>query len=228
MTATSSTPIISIGVVVRNAAVFNFRRTEKNNMDLDSLLQTVDDLFALLAQRSIDYVLVGGIAMLQYVDGRNTEDIDLIVALNTLQNLPEIEIETQDMYFARGDFHGLQIDLLLTENQLFDVVRRKHVAVQPFAEREIPTATVEGLLLLKLYALPSLYRQGDFTRVSIYEGDVAALLQVYRPDIEPLYTELSEHVSETDMLEVKTIVGEIQQRIDRFGQRFQDLEEEDE
>ena len=132
------------------------------------------------------------------------------------------------MYFARGDFHGLQIDLLLTENQLFDVVRRKHVAVQPFAEREIPTATVEGLLLLKLYALPSLYRQGDFTRVSIYEGDVAALLQAYRPDIEPLYTELSEHLSETDMLEVKTIVGEIQQRIDRFGQRFQDPEEEDE
>lgn len=197
-------------------------------MDLDSLLQTVDDLFALLAQRSIDYVLVGGIAMLQYVDGRNTEDIDLIVALNTLQNLPEIEIETQDMYFARGDFHGLQIDLLLTENQLFDVVRRKHVAVQPFSEREIPTATVEGLLLLKLYALPSLYRQGDFARVSIYEGDVAALLQAYSPDIEPLYTELSKHLSETDMLEVKTIVGEIQQRIERFGQRFQDPEEEDE
>ena len=197
-------------------------------MDLDSLLQTVDDLFALLAQRSIDYVLVGGIAMLQYVDGRNTEDIDLIVALNTLQNLPEIEIETQDMYFARGDFHGLQIDLLLTENQLFDVVRRKHVAVQPFAEREIPTATVEGLLLLKLYALPSLYRQGDFARVSIYEGDVAALLQAYSPDIEPLYTELSEHLSKTDILEVKTIVGEIQQRIERFGQRFQDPEEEDE
>jgi hypothetical protein len=27
-------------------------------------------------------------------------------------------------------------------------------------------ATVEGLLLLKLYALPLLYRGGDFTRVS--------------------------------------------------------------
>lgn len=42
-------------------------------------------------------------------------------------------------------------------------------------------ATVEGLLLLKLYALPSLYRQGSL-RVSIYENkNVAALLYTYRP-----------------------------------------------
>lgn len=139
-------------------------------MDFNSLLETVGDLFSLLVEREIDYVLVGGIAMLQYVDGRNTEDIDLIVALNTLQNLPEIEIESQDMFFAHGDFGGLQIDLLLTENRLFDTVRREHATVRQFVERAIPTATVDGLLLLKLYALPSLYRQGDFTRQHLRRG----------------------------------------------------------
>ena len=39
-----------------------------------SLFQAVDRLFGLLEHRKIAYVLVGGIALLQYVDGRNTED----------------------------------------------------------------------------------------------------------------------------------------------------------
>jgi hypothetical protein len=41
-----------------------------------------------------------------------------------------------------------------------------------------------GLLLLKLYALPSLYREGNFARVGLYENDVATLLSYFaqRPD----------------------------------------------
>jgi hypothetical protein len=50
----------------------------------DSLLQTVERLFTLLHERQIAYLLVGGIAMLQYVQGRNTEDIDLIMAVSDL------------------------------------------------------------------------------------------------------------------------------------------------
>ncbi len=33
---------------------------------------------ACLAERKIEYWLVGGVALLSYVDGRNTQDIDLI------------------------------------------------------------------------------------------------------------------------------------------------------
>ncbi len=95
---------VSIGAVVRNAAIFNFRKLKHTTMDLDSLLQTVQTLFDLLAERSVDYVLVGGIAMLRYVDGRNTEDIDLIVATNALQTIPEIEIQEQDAFFAAEPF----------------------------------------------------------------------------------------------------------------------------
>ena len=36
---------------------------------------------------------------------------------------------------------------------------------------------VEGLLLLKLFALPSLYRQGKIDRVELYEHDVAMLMR---------------------------------------------------
>jgi len=48
-------------------------------MNSDFLIETVTRFFALLRERQIEYVLVGGIALLQYVEGRNTEDIDLIM-----------------------------------------------------------------------------------------------------------------------------------------------------
>jgi len=72
---------------VRNAVVFNPRNWERLSVDSDSLLQAVRHLFALLAlldEREIEYVLVGGVALLNYVEGRNTQDIDLIVALSLM------------------------------------------------------------------------------------------------------------------------------------------------
>jgi len=185
-------------------------------MDPDSLIQTVERLFAVLRERKIDYVLVGGVAMLQYIEGRNTEDIDLIMALPSLQRLPEIEIVSQDRDFARGKFGALQIDILLASNPLFDKVRRSYTATRHFAEQDIPCATVEGLLLLKLYALPSLYRQGNFARVGIYENDIATLLHDYRPPLNPLFDELARHLSDTDLAAVREVVDAIEQRIQRF------------
>lgn len=189
-------------------------------MNTDHLLQTVEQLFLLLRQRKIEYLLVRGIALLQYIEGRNTEDIDLIMALSSLKKLPEIRVTSQDTNFARGLFEELQIDLLLTRNTLFEKVRRHYATTQPFAEQTIPCATVEGLLLLKLYALPSLYRQGNFARVGIYENDVATLLQAYRPPLEPLFKELADHVSESDLAALHDIIGDIQRRIDRFSHNF--------
>ena len=185
-------------------------------MNADTLLQTVARLFAVLHERQIDYLLVGGVALLQYVEGRNTEDIDLIMALPSLKKLPEIQIASQDVNFARGKFDELQIDILLTRNPLFEKVQRKYATTQRFVERDIPCATVEGLLLLKLYALPSQYRQGDFARVGIYENDIATLIHDYRPQLEPLFAELARHLSDSDLAAVRDVVAEIQQRIELF------------
>ena len=207
---------IHIGNVVRNAAVFNPRELREGAMNTDYLPQTVARLFALLHERKIDYLLVGGIAMLHYVEGRNTEDIDLIVALSSLQKLPEIEIASQEEYFARGKYDDLQIDFLLTRNPLFATVQQQYSTVQPFMERDIRCATVEGLLLLKLYALPSLYRQGNFARVGLYENDIATLMHAYQPDLEPLFDELNHHLGTGDLRSLRDITAEIQQRIDRF------------
>lgn len=210
---------VHIGKVVRNAVLFNFGREHGGAVQGEDLLETVSRIFALLEERGTDYLLVGGIALLKYVEGRNTEDIDLIMALSSLERLPEIRIEKRDDDFVRGLFDGLQIDLLLTSNPLFEKVRRRFATSQRFVEREIPCATVEGLLILKLYALPSLYRQGSFARVALYEGDIATLMHDYRPPVEPLFDELTEHLSATDLASLRKIVGEIQERIERFDRQ---------
>ena len=207
---------VQIGSVIRNAVVFNFKNWIGGMMNSDSLLQSVQDLFAVLEHRKIDYVLVGGIALLHYVEGRNTQDLDLLMALSSLKKLPELKVSSQEMYFVRAGYSELQIDILLTKNPLFKKVHSKYSKVQRFLDRNIPIATVEGLLLLKLYALPSLYRQGNFARVGIYENDVATLLHDYQPDTSILLAELTKYVNENDLEEIKTIVVDIQNRISRF------------
>src|ERR687891_1873236 len=101
MSSTSSHRV-HIGEVIRNAVVFNPANPQELLMNPDILIETVSRFFSLLRERQIDYLLVGGIALLQYVEGRNTEDIDLIMAVSDLKNLPEVEIASQDDDFARG------------------------------------------------------------------------------------------------------------------------------
>lgn len=212
---------VHIGKVVRNALLFGSASSRRRTVNDSSILATVDRLFALLHERRIDYLLVGGIALLQYVEGRNTDDIDLILAASSLGKLPEIVLTGQDDgSFAHGIFEGLQIDLLLTSNPLFEIVVRRYATTRPFIEREIPCATVEGMILLKLYALPSLYRQGNLVRAALYETDLLTLIHGYQPALEPLFAELASHVSATDLAALRRIVAEIQERITHFGQVF--------
>jgi hypothetical protein len=207
---------VQIGNVIRNAVVFNIKNWLGGSMNPDSLIQSVQDLFSVLEQRKIDYVLVGGIALLHYVEGRNTQDLDLLMSLSSVEKLPELNISSQDMYFVRANYGELEIDILLTKNPLFKKVHSKYSKEQRFLDRNIPIATVDGLLLLKLYALPSLYRQGNFARVGIYENDIATLLHDYEPDVNTLLSELSNFVSESDLAEIKNILADIQKRIKRF------------
>jgi hypothetical protein len=207
---------VQIGNVIRNAVAFNVKNWLGGSMNSDSLIQSVQDLFSVLEQRKIDYVLVGGIALLHYVEGRNTQDLDLLMSLSSVEKLPELSISSQDMYFVRANYGELEIDILLTKNPLFKKVHSKYSKEQRFLDRNIPIATVDGLLLLKLYALPSLYRQGNFARVGIYENDIATLLHDYEPDANALLTELANYLSESDLAEVKNILADILKRIKRF------------
>ena len=138
------------------------------------------------------------------------------MAASSLEKLPELKVSSQDMYFVRASYNELKIDILLTQNPLFKEVHSQYSQVERFLDRNIPLATVEGLLLLKLYALPSLYRQGNFARVGIYENDIATLLHDYQPDVSSLLGELSRYVNESDLSEIKGVVSDVQNRIKRF------------
>lgn len=209
-----------IGKIIRDAVVFNVRNWPDGSsggmMNSDSLIQSVQDLFVLLEQHKIDFVLVGGIALLHYIEGRNTQDLDLLMPVSSLKKLPELQVTSRDMYFVRASYGELQIDILLTSNPLFKMVHDKYTRLEKFLDREIRLASVEGLLLLKLYALPSLYRQGNFARVGIYENDVATLLHDYPADTQALLAVLTKYLSDNDLAEIKRIVADILNRIQRF------------
>ncbi len=208
-----------IGHVIQNAMLFNPRNWRNGTMDFavgPSPVEAVKRLFSLLEARKIDYVLVGGIALLYYIEGRNTQDLDFVLAVKDLERLPEIEITERDVYFARGVFEGVQVDFLLTNTPLFRRVQKEYASRVQFLGQEVKLGTVEGLLLLKMYALPSLYRQGDFSRVSLYEGDIAALMYKYEPDMDKLLKIVSEYVGEGDSTALRDIVAEIRERMERF------------
>lgn len=213
--------LVHISEVIVNGVLFDPKNTEAwSKLDVEGLYRSAPRLFDLLEERGVDYVLVGGIAMLAYIDGRNTQDIDLIASAADLAKMPELRIEEQNIEFARAWLGDLRVDFLFTRSKLFNTVKKRHVTSKPFVEREIPCATVEGLLLLKLYALPSLYRQGRFDKVELYERDVTMLIRDFRPDLAPLFVELGKHMLPSDVDEIRRIVAEIEDRIARQSQRF--------
>jgi hypothetical protein len=214
-----------IGEIIRHGVLFDVKNWGSRVFSSDNLMTLVEQLFTTLSDRQIDYLLVGGVALLSYIEGRNTQDIDLILAKSDLNRLPEISLTNENQDFARGMFQDLQIDLLLTQNGLFQQVKQQYATERQFGDRSVSCATVEGLLLLKFYALPSLYRQGDFNRVSIYENDILQLLLGYPAELSSLLQVLGRYLSATDLQEVQNVAADIQERIARFKASKQRLED---
>lgn len=219
MKPTSRNELVDIGQVIQNGVVFDLRNWQGGTVDAQHIPEAVTRLFALLERKKINYVLVGGVALLQYVEGRNTQDIDFILDEEALEKVGEWSVTSRERYFARADFEGLRVDLLLTTHPLFDQVRKRYSAIRPFQNREIPCATLEGLLFLKLFALPSLYRQGNLDKVAIYEGDVLMLLSRARIPADSLLAELKPYLSDSDLGEVRRILDELRERIERFQRK---------
>lgn len=220
------TSTLAIGEIIQNGVLFDMKNWGNDLSNANNLPEIVDRLFTTLAERNIKYLLVGGVALLSYIEGRNTQDIDLILSIDDLAEFPEITITDENKDFARGLYQALQIYLLLTRNPLFELVRNHYATNREFGDRVVRCVTVEGLLLLKLFALPSLYRQGNFSRVSIYENDITLLMLNYSVDLESILQELSRQLIATDMQEIQEIVSDIKSRIQRFSSQRSKLQDE--
>src|SRR5690606_11752333 len=83
----------------------------------------VGELFRLLEERDVPYALVGGIAMLQYVEGRNSRDLDLIMTPDGLRPVLGYHVTGRDADFARAVVQGAHVDLLLTAMPVLRLVR---------------------------------------------------------------------------------------------------------
>jgi hypothetical protein len=172
-------------------------------------------LFGELRDAKVDYLLVGDVALLAYVEGRNTQDIDLIVSPKDVARLGW-RARLKDDDFGEATYRGVSVDLLLRKNPLFDAVAREERTTLTFAGMSVPAATRDGLLLLKLYALPSLYRRGHLARAALYETDILMLHQGAEVDDERLLARLSPYLPSHDVSELRRILDEQRGR-KRFG-----------
>ena len=204
-----------MNLAIDDIVLFGHAFDPKDSMPTAELRTTVRALFDELERAGIEYTLVGGVALLSYVAGRNTQDIDLIVEPDDLDKLAW-SATRQDDDFGSASFRGLRVDLLLTTNALFEYVRSHQVTTISFDGREIRCASREGLLLMKLYALPSLYRRGNLARAALYETDVLMLHQGASVDDEWLLTEFGLHLPKHDVDELRRILDEQRARV-RFA-----------
>ncbi len=153
---------------------------------------------------------------ISYIDGRNTQDIDFILSKVDIDSIDEIVILEENKDFVRGQFDSLQVDCLLTRNALFGLVCSQYATERAFGNRTVRCATIQGLLLLKFFALPSLYRQGQFSKASIYESDITQLLLTESIELSDIFQVLSPFMLASDLQELQTTASDIENRIVRL------------
>jgi hypothetical protein len=198
-----------LAAVVRDATV-SYPASDMND---DSLLAATRHFIKALEHEKIPHVLVGGLAVLQYVDGRNTRDIDLIIAVDDLPRLPDFHLDEKNEWFATGTSGPLRVDLLFTANPLFAQIMEHHSAKRDFLGARLNCATPHGIILLKLFALPSLYRQGNIDRAALYETDILQLLHHHPADPESLLHTLTPHMTPSDINALRAVLTDIQSRL---------------
>ena len=212
--------MVDIAEVLTNGIAFdpkNWRHGHVN--DLADIPQAVAHLFDRIGEQHLRATLVRGVALLNYIAGRNTQDVDLIMALEDATRVDGLMVREHAGYFVWAEFEGLRVDLLLPDCAIHRVVQDRFTHSLRYGERSIPTATVEGMILLKLFALPSLYRQFQVSKAAIYEADLTALIADHHPEIPPLLDILTPHLLPSDIEELRKIVAEIHAKL--RGRRFQ-------
>ncbi len=187
------------------------------NYDRDAALAAATRrFFSQLSNSGMPHLLVGALAMLQHIDSRTTRDIDLILALEDIEKLPNFTLEERNEWFATGTSGPLRIDLLFTANPFFAGIMERHAETRHLHDFPVRCATPEGIILLKLFALPSLYRQGNVDRAALYETDILQLLHHYPVSHEVLLESLTPFMLGSDIRALRSVLHEIHNRLHRL------------
>lgn len=179
----------------------------------------VVELFDVLKARRVDYLLAGDAAVLGYLPGFAVDRVDLIMGPEDVGRLPELRIERSEPDVFRCSFGRLPVDVFQIENPLYRGIGMDYAVTGEFPRWPIPCVTVEGMLLLKLYTLLSLYRNGDFFSVGLSENEITQLVLVHEPDTERLFYELAPYLIAAELGFLREIIADIQRRIERFRKR---------
>lgn len=89
----ANSPVRSVAEILHAAAAVGHDAwaMEMTRQDPPSELQLSNDVLQLLSvlrDRQLVYVLVGGIALLRCIEGRNTQHIDLVLSSKSLRQFP--------------------------------------------------------------------------------------------------------------------------------------------
>ncbi len=118
--------------------------------------------------------------------------------------------------FAYGDFDGLRVDVLFAEHRVFKMIADDFTESMQYEIGSLSTGNVDGLILLKLFALPSLYRQFDFDRIAIYEADIMQLLHQSTQSDSFFIELLADHMPDSDIEELRTTLDDTRTRLKRI------------
>ena len=151
---------------------------------------------------------------------RTTAYYDYIIAKDDIETVEELQKESSDRNFGRYLYQGTRIDALYRDNPIFDYVMTNCLDSAVIEGRKITRATPESIILLKLYALPSLYQQGQHRRAMTYENDISGLLmQVTDINAERIFKVLVGELLPSQIDELDNILKDCQLRAQR--RRFQ-------
>ncbi len=193
-----------------------------SNTGITAMIDTAQLIafIALLESRDIEYALVGGAALLTMDDcQRPTDDFNFIIDRADIDQISELIQESSDRNFGRYSYQGTQIDALYKDNPIFDYVIRNCLDSAVIEGKKIVRATPEGIILLKLYALPSLYQQKQQRRAVTYENDILGLLlQSVEVNFEKVLKVLSGELVPSQTDELGNILKDCQHRAKK--QRF--------
>ena len=193
-----------------------------SNTGITAMINTAQlvSFIELLESKNIEYALVGGAALLTMDDcQRPTDDFDFIIAKSDIDSVNELTAESSDRNFGRYSYQGTRIDALYRANPIFEYVMGNCLDSAIIEGKEIVRATPEDIILLKLYALPSLYQQGEQRRAITYENDILGLLiQSVEIDFDSVLKVLSRELLPSQIDKLSNILEDCQRRAKR--QRF--------